>query len=488
MQADISSLLKNNRNNAISVDCWSSEETPRFLARFFSISEAVKVLRLHRRCASEIRECLASAQGTSFGFQWRLADANIADPEEVSEVELLRLRNPPLEIEVEEVELPPAVEPKEIEDAGRILESRGNRTPIPVVCYSVSDPTKVLKRFGTIGDALLALDLPRKANADVRNCCIGVTESCYGFIWKYTDRSSALDPDDEIPLSALRLLRDPPLDTVIEPEVKVETGTLPLAVDCWALDGSALLRRFSSMSEALRTLRGRSSSSDIKNCCLGRITSAFGFKWTFYDESVVPPSDFLSNQSLLELRDPPLPPVEPKILNEDDSKDKRFANPSRTPIAVDCWSLDGNTFLFHFSNITHAMRALSITKFQDIRECLQGKLESTHGFVWRAASRSKYGPTSDLTLEELQALRDPPLTAEEKETVSIDVRLGGRTAVPVDCWSLDDSKLLRRFASIAEVRDALQIKSTADIREVCTGAKRNLHLFALDCATNTCVL
>jgi hypothetical protein len=148
-------------------------------------------------------------------------------------------------------------------------------------------------------------------------------------------------------------------------------------------------------------------------------------------------------------------------------------------IVVDCWALDGSRILKRFTTISHALKSMHISRFSDIKDCTTGAKDNAYGFQWRFANRGVEYVGDELTMDQLLALRNPPLGADDIENLQLKepIHIGGRAAVAIDCWNIDESRLLRRFPSIAEIRDALQIKSTGDVRDCCLGNKGNRRVY-----------
>jgi hypothetical protein len=455
--------------NSMPVDCFSLSDEGRLLFRFVSLNDAVKTLQLHRRTVGTIKDCILELRPSAFGFVWKFVDNSI-ESTNITVTELLSLRDPPYVVDKDE----PIADDSSLAISMKSEVKLGSRARVSVDCFSL-DGDRLLRRFDTIGEALITLDLPRKSSSDISECCIGKVPSAFGFVWKFSDPAIDIHEYFELSNETLCALRDPPLSQQeiafsVEREIKSDRArsvSVPTAVDCWSLDGERLLKRFTTMSEALRALRLRVSTSDIRSCCEGTCESAFGFVWRYRDDEVRDESHVVPTSRLLQLREPPCTDGNG---GSDDEARRQLANPGRTPIPVDCWSLDGSKMLKRFSTISHALKALRLTRFSDIKDCLLGTKDSAFGFQWKLTNKYTDDVVDEISPEELLCLRDPPFSADEMESIKKETtHIGGRAAVPVDCLSLDGAKLLRRFNSIAEARDSLQIKSTVELRDCCHG-------------------
>lgn len=484
------------------VDCWSEDGT-QLLRRFASISELCDELNLVD--SSGIIDCLSDKKKTFFGFSWKPADLTIAHDNRISVRNLLRMKrvhvqgqeptcekSNPTSISTESTPgndiLPNPASKKastsikgELKENADLIEvlrrpdtSFRQRVRIPVDCFS-NDGKILLKRFQSIGNALIVLELSRRDVDRIRDCCLGSVTTAFGFRWRVYD--DKLESCDETTIEELKLMRDPPIameNCVKGRNVENDHVNSTTSIDCLSKNGE-FLRRFCTVNEALRALRLRSGGADIRLCCVGNLNDAHGFKWQYGKYPLGNGVDQVSFSDLLLMREPPY--VEAKPIKSHDAENRRmFANPGRGAIPVDCWDIDGTRMLRRFDTISQALKTLKVNRFADIKECIAGARESAFGFKWKYGDKSVTQDSENFTDDELLALRDPPITKE-----SFPYRSENEDENPglasVDCWDIEGNRLLRRFSTVAEACDRLHFKQVSEILDCCRGNKGTISFF-----------
>jgi hypothetical protein len=182
-----------------------------------------------------------------------------------------------------------------------------NKGSLPVDCLSTENV--LLHRFETVFDVTNALSID--SIAKVVNCCLGKRASVVGFKFRFrennknqalgdSDASEVVALDTEVTVEELLKLRRPPIptaqippNTAIAQVMKIPSATLaddpppmksndltsrgiPIAVDCFSLDGITLLRRFLCINDVRKALH-INKAAEVKECCNGNKPTAFGF-------------------------------------------------------------------------------------------------------------------------------------------------------------------------------------------------------------------
>lgn len=116
-------------------------------------------------------------------------------------------------------------------------------------------------------------------NVDVSNivrCCIGETKSCCGFIWQYM-------MDDKISKK---------ITSYAERIKAVEKNKRYKKVYQYDLEGN-YLKEFSSVNEIEKLIGAY--KNHIRECCLGKLKSYLGYRWSYEKVDRIPPIQYKTN-------------------------------------------------------------------------------------------------------------------------------------------------------------------------------------------------
>ena len=102
-----------------------------------------------------------------------------------------------------------------------------------------------------------------KGNEAVKECCLGKRISYCGFYW-----CLAVDYENFIAKGPIRC-------RIIKRIIKLDPDTLEI------------LNCYENAADATRACNGAVNSSSIINCCKGKQTTAYGYKWRYEEESII---------------------------------------------------------------------------------------------------------------------------------------------------------------------------------------------------------
>jgi len=189
------------------------------IKQYNSIREAKKELNIKEN-SSSITSCLKGIKhSTAYGYQWRYVD------------------------QYAEKNIPPIIiyEKKSLQKA--------------VLQYSLDG--KLIKRFDSASGAMRELGLGRS----IMHCCRGLTNTVYGYQWKYEDDESKII--QSIKVGEKRKSYNP--------------------VNQYSLDGN-LIKQHESIKKAKEEFGASKKSTLISAVCNGRQKTAYGYIWKYAEE------------------------------------------------------------------------------------------------------------------------------------------------------------------------------------------------------------
>lgn len=258
IQFDEAAARAKRLSSVMAVDCWSVDGTVLY-KRFSSLREAKKVLRITDPQMRDIKQCCRGLKTSVLGFKWTdLDESIIPSTEEMSIAEFLTYRRPPLLINTDLVD--------------------AERTPI--LCTN-PDGTEPMS-FKNITDATKHFT-QKSAKGDILDCCFGARKNFKHKKFEFVLRDAPPTPPPSPPPPVERpaspsfdgSFSDNEQETVLQvyhprpPRAGIHhMGT---AVDCWSTDKTKLLRRFRTITEAMKSLQLTDKKGSIKKCCQGQL-------------------------------------------------------------------------------------------------------------------------------------------------------------------------------------------------------------------------
>ena len=212
-------------------------------------------------------------------------------------------------------------------------------------------------------------------------------------------------------------------------------------VECCNFDGKERMS-FPNILEAARFFKV--TKTEILDCCYGERKSLKKRKWNLVaDDELNDPEETAQRMSI----------------------DDFYIKQAELP--VECWSLDNKSLLHRFVSGNDAAAQLFIKDVRLIVDCCLRKRVSAFGFRFKFSSGDDPLVSENLpSLSDLLSLRAPPI---------LDLEAAGslaslyRRQSAVDCFSADGSRLLRRFASLAEVRQELLMSDVSEVEDCLDG-------------------
>ena len=209
-------------------------------------------------------------------------------------------------------------------------------------------------------------------------------------------------------------------------------------VECCNSDGKERMS-FPNVSEAARFFKV--TRAEILDCCYGERKTLKKRKWSLVEEE--------------DVNEPAEEAAQKMTTNDFYHK--------QANLPVECWSLDDTCLLHRFVSANEAAAQLFIKNVRVVVDCCHRERVSAFGFRFKFCSEGD-PPMSEnlLTISDLLGLRAPPI---------LDLEAADRLAPlyrchsAVDCFSADGSRLLHRFASLAEVQQELPISDVSEIED-----------------------
>lgn len=168
----------------------------------------------------------------------------------------------------------------------------------------------------------------------IGQCCNGKRLTAYGFKWVWV-------PDGRKKTAEAGTLT-PPIR-----RVRKKPSTYAGKVLRQYTLKNVFVAQFKTMNEALTRL-GRGSGGHITDCCNGKRTSSYGFKWIWASESC-----------------------------------PTYCEGTLTPVRVLKQYTLNNEFVADHESVKNACASIGLTKNGHIGSCCAGKRKSAHGFKWR---------------------------------------------------------------------------------------------------------
>lgn len=212
-------------------------------------------------------------------------------------------------------------------------------------------------------------------------------------------------------------------------------------VECWYSDGKERMS-FPSISEAARFFKV--TKTEILDCCYGERKSLKKRKWRVVEDDEA--NDAVEAAQRFTV-------------------DDYFNTQANLP--VECWSLDNKSILHAFASANEAAIQLFIKNVRVILDCCHGKRVSAFGFRFNFRSRDVPNKSENLlNLNQLLSLRVPPIhdLAAAGSLASLCL---GQSAI--DCYNADGNHFLRRFATLDEVQQELNISNPFELEECLDG-------------------
>lgn len=315
----------------------------------------------------------------------------------------------------------------------------------------------VLKRFNSMYDAAVFFKRDGEAHA-IHQCCLKNQETFMGFQWDFA--SDFADPSEENQMSIQDLLQHS-----ISTEAKVKSKP----VECMSLEDGTVLQRFLSVKEAASFVKKPNSFSSIAKCCSGNRFSFYGFGWRYRD---------VEGFSVTDEGISPAKSVEELIQRAEEIKPKHIA----------CFRIDDGALLRVFSSVRDAALFLKRSStFSCISYNCLGMSASAYGFRWKFVDT----PTSEeegqplLSLDELLKYSDyeanKPVSDVGDDGVVFPEGVKKRKKrkrtekcmKPVECLSIRDDRVLKRFRSIREACEFLNKSSCHGCISHCCHGKQD---------------
>lgn len=144
-----------------------------------------------------------------------------------------------------------------------------------------------------------------------------------------------------------------------------------LPIDCWAIAEFKILKEFADANDVAERLF--MDAHAVIDCCVGRRSSLYGFKFRFKDNPIIPDTEVEDTpiEELMRIRKPPL-----NLTNVGDGKlvAKRVVAPIAklspharvNPIPIDCWSKDGSHMLYRFNSLNELKQMMHFAMISDV--------------------------------------------------------------------------------------------------------------------------
>lgn len=177
-----------------------------------------------------------------------------------------------------------------------------------------------------------------------------------------------------------------------------------------------LLQCYTSVSEAVRALQKNNPkvhTSGICYACNGKLTSAYGYRWSY----------------------------EPEI----------HSNKTARHTKVNQYDLSGK-YIQTFETQSAAKQAIGLKSISSITQACNGVSKTAGGFIWRYYDASLENPIEDLNLENTAILYD-------------------KQNNKVDQYDLEGN-YITTYSNIADAADAVGLKCKNNIRKACNGEQK----------------
>ncbi len=179
-----------------------------------------------------------------------------------------------------------------------------------------------IKLHESLTDALLSINKRKDCTTQISNCCKKITKYAFGYIWRYTDDDSPVEP------------------------------IVNIGVKQYTLSGN-FVALHNSFTDALTSLGKTTYSSKISDCCQLKVKYAYNFIWRAENDDT---------------------PVEPLDILKLNLQNVEFQQYTLTGEYVNSYKTQREATLALGKNIKSSSM---------IGDCCKGKLKSAFGFTWK---------------------------------------------------------------------------------------------------------